>query len=147
MARGFPLAGLLRLSHLREDAAAAELAGANARTSRLGARKNSVRRVLDETPSEVSNSAALAAVAAARSSSRSMLAELDAVVVQTRRERDAAQNEFDAARARTVRLEKLQTRHGERAAAEDLHAEQTVLDELAVTSWHRSRAADETETP
>ncbi len=139
MSRAFPLAGLLRLQHLRRDAAAADLAGANARASAHGARQNATRRELQETSSEVATAAALSAVAAARSSSRSMLTELEAVSQQNRVEQDLAQTMFNEARASSVRLEKLAARHEEAVAAELLHAEQTVLDEIAVTAWHRDR--------
>ncbi|WP_434614063.1 flagellar FliJ family protein [Arthrobacter sp. A5] len=139
MSRAFPLAGLLRLRHLRQDAAAAELAGANARASAHGARQNAARGELQQTTSEVATAAALSAMAAARSSARSMLAELEAVSQQNRVQQDQAQTVFNEARAGSVRLEKLAAKHAELVAAELLHSEQTVLDEIAVTAWHRDR--------
>ncbi|MBG0740294.1 flagellar export protein FliJ [Paeniglutamicibacter antarcticus] len=145
MSRIFPLAGLLRLQHLRQDAAAADLAGANARASANGARQSAARRDLQETSSEVATAAALSAVAAARSSSRSMLSELEAASLETQADQDQAQAVFNEARAASVRLEKLAAKHDERMAAELLHAEQTVLDEIAVTSWHRNRNQDTSE--
>ncbi|MDJ0355985.1 flagellar export protein FliJ [Paenarthrobacter sp. PH39-S1] len=142
MSRAFPLAGLLRLRRLRQDAAAAELAGANARASAHGARQNAARGELQQTTSEVATAAALSAMAAARSSARSMLAELEAVSQQNRVQQDQAQTVFNEARAGSVRLEKLAAKHAELVAAELLHSEQTVLDEIAVTAWHRDRGRD-----
>ncbi len=142
MSRAFPLAGLLCLRHLRQDAAAAKLAGANARASAHGARQNAARGELQQTTSEVATAAALSAMAAARSSARSMLAELEAVSQQNRVQQDQAQTVFNEARAGSVRLEKLAAKHAEIVAAELLHSEQTVLDEIAVTAWHRDRGRD-----
>ena len=50
---------------------------------------------------------------------------------------NTAQAEFQAARARSVGLEKLEAKHSDAVAVEDLRTEQNVLDELAGTAWHR----------
>jgi flagellar FliJ protein len=139
MASRFPLAGLLRLQRLREDAAASELAAANFRTSASRARQGAARDDLANSPTEVSTGAALSAVAAARSSSRSMLADLNAVLTDHQAAALQAQAAFSAARSQSVRLEKLEAKHDERVAAADLRTEQTVLDELAAGAWHRGR--------
>jgi flagellar protein FliJ len=139
MVSRFPLAGLLRLQRLREDTAASELAAANFRTSASRSRQSAARFDLAESPTEVSTGAALSAVAAARASSRSMLADLDAVLSGHEATARQAQEAFSAARSQSVRLEKLEAKHAERVAAADLLAEQTVLDELAAGAWHRSR--------
>ena len=52
---------------------------------------------------------------------------------------NAAQCTYNAARAESVALEKLHDRHAEALLAEDLHAEQNVLDEIAGARWHRNR--------
>jgi flagellar protein FliJ len=96
------------------------------------------RTVLGSSMSEVANMAALHAVAAARSSSRSMLADLDAVAAERRTEVEHAQSAFDTARARAIGLEKLEGKHGAAQAAEDVHTEQTLLDEIASEAWHRN---------
>lgn len=141
MPRRFPLAGLLRLQHLHEDAAAIELASANARTSATRARQRAARLELAEVPTEVANAAALSSVAAARASSRSMLADLAAVSAENLTRTEQAQQAFNAARSQSVRLEKLETKHEERETVAELQAEQTAIDEIASGAWHRGRNA------
>lgn len=136
MGRRFPLAGLVRLRHLQQDQAAAALAAANERLQESGARRERARAALGATAGDATSVEALYAVAAARASTRGMLADLDAL----RRRRETAQRdaqaEFDEARARSLRLEKLARRHIDALAVEDLHAEQIVLDEIAGTARH-----------
>ena len=139
MSRRFPLAGLLRLQQLHEDAAAIQLAAANARSSATRARQKAARLELAEMPSEAVNAAALNSVAAARSSSRSMLAELAAVSADNQVRTEQAQAAFNEARSQSVRLQKLEIKHEARVAAEELHTEQTAIDEIATGSWHRGR--------
>ena len=141
MSRRFPLAGLLRLQQLHEDAAAIQLAAAKTRSSATRARQKAARLELAEVPSEVVNAAALNTVAAARSSSRSMLAELAAVSADNQVRTEQAQAAFNEARSQSVRLQKLETKHEARVAAEDLHTEQTAIDEIAAGAWHRGRGA------
>jgi flagellar protein FliJ len=50
---------------------------------------------------------------------------------------------FDAARSRAIGLEKLEVRHVEALAADDIHKEQTVLDEIASGAWHRNHEGAE----
>lgn len=139
MARTFPLAGLLRLRQLQQDQAAGGLAAANARLRENDSSRNRARNALEDTGSSVSTAAALHAVAAARASSRSMLAELESIGDERRSEAARAQAEFNAARAQSVALEKLEGKHTEAVAGEELRAEQVVLDEIASGSWHRDR--------
>lgn len=139
MSRLFPLAGLLRLRRLQQDQAALDLAEANARVVALQARRGRARSalsVLGDTPHTV---AAVNAMAVARSSSRSMLAELDALGCKHQEGLDTAQSTYNAARAESIALEKLHERHAAALLAADLHAEQTVLDEIAADRWHRGR--------
>ena len=149
MSRLFPLAGLLRLRKLQQDQAALDLSEANARVAALQARRGRARSALGALGTTPQTIAALNAMAAARSSSRSMLAELDAMGRNHQESLDSAQSNYNAARAESVALEKLHDRHAAALLAEDLHAEQTVLDEIAGARWHRSRTygADEGETP
>ncbi|MET0934133.1 MAG: flagellar export protein FliJ [Mycetocola sp.] len=135
MTRTFSLAGLLRLRRIREDQAAGGLAAANARVRENAERTAQVRSSLGEAGTEVSNTAALNAVSTARASTRSMLAELNALAVLRQTAADESAAEFAAARSQSVRIEKLALRHGERVAQQDLHAEQIVLDEIASRSW------------
>ncbi|WAP51668.1 flagellar FliJ family protein [Arthrobacter sp. ATA002] len=137
MNRTFPLAGLLRLRRLQEEAAAGKLAAANARVRETSAEHAGVYQALTESPLAATDSATLHAVSAARASSRAMLADLAALGSRHAAEAAAAQAAFSAARAESVGLEKLEARHAGVVAAEDLRAEQTVLDELAGTAWQR----------
>ena len=141
MSRLFPLAGLLRLRKLQQNQAALDLAEANARVAALQARRGRARSALGALGNTPQTIAALNAMAAARSSSRSMLAELDAMGRNHQETLDSAQSNYNAARAESVALEKLHDRHAAAVLAEDLHAEQTVLDEIAGARWHRSRSA------
>ena len=139
MSRLFPLAGLLRLRRLQQDQAALNLAEANARVAASEARRGRARSALGAMGNSPQTVAALNAMAAARSSSRSMLAELDAMGRNHQDGRDSAQSAYNAARAESVALEKLHERHAAALLAQDLHAEQTVLDEIAAARWHRGR--------
>ncbi|MBG6213590.1 flagellar FliJ protein [Cryobacterium sp. CAN_C3] len=139
MKRGFPLAGLLRLRRLQQDQAALDLAEANARVAAIEARRGRARSALNTSGATPQTVAAMNAMAAARSSSRSMLADLDALGRTNQTSADQAQTVFDAARAESIALEKLEVRHLSAVAAADLHAEQIVLDEIASTRWHRDQ--------
>lgn len=141
MARSFPLAGLLRLRRIHQDQAAGELAAANATLRSREADRGTAVASLDRSLSRVDSAQALAAVAAARASSRSMLRELEALETRSRADQGRAQADFSAARARTVSLEKLEDRHTAAVHAEDLRVEQLVLDEIA-TNARRPRGND-----
>jgi flagellar protein FliJ len=142
MGRLFPLAGLLRLRHLQQDRAATDLAAANKRLKENAERRTRARGALAGTATEVANSTALRAAAVARASTRGMLADLEALATERVRERDLAQSAFDAARTRSIGLEKLEDKHVKNLAAEELHSEQKVLDEIASVTWHRRRNED-----
>jgi flagellar FliJ protein len=137
MSRAFTLAGLLRLRHLQQDQAAGDLAVANARLRATATRIDETRAALEHLPINASGADTLYAIAAARASSRSMLAELAALDTVAQQAVTEAQLAFDARKAASVSLEKLEGRHGALEAAEDLHAEQGVIDEIASTGWHR----------
>ncbi|RKR13611.1 flagellar FliJ family protein [Arthrobacter oryzae] len=137
MNREFSLAGLLRLRQLQQDQAATGLARARSRSSSVRAREASARRELAATDDPITSSASLRAVAAARSSSHSMLADLQNLTRLAEVDESIARAEFIAARTRSVGLEKLQARHDAEVSSADLRAEQSVLDEIASTLWHR----------
>lgn len=137
MRRDFPLAGLLRLRRLQQDSAAGTLAAANADLRRAAEARIEAYGSLAATPLEAADAATLNAIAAARASSRSMLADLLASEQLKDAAVNTAQAEFQAARARSVGLEKLEAKHSDAVAVEDLRTEQNVLDELAGTAWHR----------
>ncbi|GAA1109493.1 flagellar FliJ family protein [Arthrobacter flavus] len=134
--RAFPLAGLLRLRRINQDRAAGELAAAAAALRERAADRGTAMASLDRSLSRVDSAQALSAVAAARASSRSMLRELEALETRSRADLDRAQNDFSAARAQTISLEKLEERHTAAVHAEDLKAEQLVLDEIATNARH-----------
>ncbi len=140
MSRPFPLTGLLRLRRLQEDQAAGRLAAAHQNAAAHSARQRQARMDLDGTSSEVADSSALLAVAAARASARGMLVSLEAMSAVHRTAVDHARDEFAQAKLEAASLEKLEGRHLETAAAEELHAEQIVLDELASAARHRNSA-------
>ena len=131
MARTFRLAGLLRLRQVQEEQAASDLAAANARSRENAARQNRARAALGGVGAEATSSNVLYAIAAARTSSRSMLAELEAVDVHNRADVADAAAAYAAARARSLGLEKLEQRHIETRDADDLAAQQAVVDEIA----------------
>ncbi len=137
MNREFSLAGLLRLRRIQQDQAATGLARARSRSSSMRTREAAARRELAATDEPISGSASLRAIAAARSSSHSMLADLQNLGKIAETEESAARSEFIAARTRSVGLEKLQARHHADVATEDLRVEQSALDEIASTLWHR----------
>lgn len=142
MARGFPLAGLLRLRHLEQDSASGAVAAANAKIQANEERRARVRAELGGYPLAPEDSSAMAAIAAARASTRSMLAELDAVHELDLATLDTATTALTMARAKAVGLEKLEEKHAAAQRAEDLRVEQSALDELAAAAWHRSRGDD-----
>lgn len=137
MTRAFPLAGLLRLRKLQEESAAAKLAAANASLRETTKIQAQAYQSLAESSTAATDSVTLYALAAARASSRAMLSDLAALGTRRSADADTAQAAFHSARADSVGLEKLEARHKVEAAAEDLRAEQTVLDELAGTAWQR----------
>ncbi len=140
MARSFQLAGLLRLRQIEQEHAASDLAAANARVHDAAARQARARAALREVPTEVTDAVSMFAVAAARASSRSMLADLTVLAAQRDSEASSAQAAYTAAKTRAVGLEKLEARHVADEVAEDLHREQTAIDEIATTSWRRATA-------
>jgi flagellar protein FliJ len=138
MARMFPLAGLLRLRQIQEEQAASDLAVANARAREISSRQSRTRETLGASSAEPTSATVLYAVAAARASSRSMLAELDAIDCEHRPVLDQASESFAEARARSIGLEKLAGRHHRKQTEEDLRLEQAAIDEMAATGWHRN---------
>jgi len=137
MSRQFSLAGLLRLRQIQQDQAASGLASARSRSNSVRAREASARRQLTATDEEIVSSASLRAVAAARSASHSMLADLQNLARIAETDEATAREEFIAARTRSVGLEKLQARHHAEVTTAELRAEQSTLDEISSTMWHR----------
>lgn len=138
MNRQFPLAGLLRLRKMQEDQAAAGVSRAASRARTASERRAAARTELGDSSAAAGSSAALLAIAAARASSQSMLADLDALETVADEQLAQARTDYTQARRTAVGLEKLEGRHHAERAAAELAAEQGVLDEIASTSWHRA---------
>jgi flagellar FliJ protein len=143
MARAFPLAGLLRLRQIEKDHAASDLAAANAFRRNADDRQARAIAALHNVSTETTDAASLFALAAARASSRSMLADLAALTERADREAAEAQTAFGEAKSRAVGLEKLETRHNAEITAIDLSTEQAAIDEAATGAWVREREGNE----
>ncbi|EMY34101.1 flagellar export protein FliJ [Arthrobacter crystallopoietes BAB-32] len=137
MSRTFPLAGLLRLRHLQQDSAAGLLASANNRLASTETKRDRAAAELEASTAEATDAATLAAIAASRAASRSLLHDLDALRQQQRRDAERAQAAFNAARAQSIALEKLEARHAASEAFTFLKAEQGALDEMASVARQR----------
>ena len=131
MQRGFPLAGLLRVRRLQEEQAAAELAHARSRADREREREQRMRAALGGADDEVTSVEALAALAASRAASRSLLSDLGLLVREREAQAEKARQEHAVTRVKAAGLERLEERHGAAVAAEDLRVEQHALDEIA----------------
>ena len=132
MSDKFRLAGLLRFRRLQEDQAAAELGRANGETARARAQARNAALALgshsiDGTVAVTAWHAALAGRAALRTD-MDVATALVASAARVAAEREA---EWKAARARSLPLEKLEERHAERVAEQELAADQIVIDEAA----------------
>lgn len=139
MARAFALAGLLRLRQIEKEHAASDLAAANALRRDTGERQARAIAALHAVPVEATDAGTLFAMAAARASSRSMLADLAALAAEREAEAAAAQEAFTEAKKRAVGLEKLENRHRAEVVAGELSAEQSAIDEMATGAWQRAR--------
>ncbi|HEY8320040.1 MAG TPA: flagellar export protein FliJ [Amnibacterium sp.] len=127
----FSLAGLLRLRRLREDQAAAEVGHARSRASEIASQRHQLIDSLSDHGHEARDVRGIAAISAARASTSTMLADLEALhIAQAQIVADAEARHRDARRG-TLSVEKLEERHDEATRVEDLRAEQAVLDELA----------------
>ncbi|WP_423183672.1 flagellar FliJ family protein [Arthrobacter sp. NyZ413] len=142
MNRQFSLAGLMRLRQTQQVAAASGLAQANSRSASVRERRAAAREELAESSGDAASAASLLAIAAARASAQSMLAELDALAASAEAEASEARTEYTEARRRAVGLEKLEARHGAAFEAHILRAEQSALDEIASSAWHRGSTQD-----
>ncbi|WP_210507498.1 flagellar FliJ family protein [Naasia sp. SYSU D00057] len=127
----FSLAGLLRLRRRQEDQAAGALLRARSRASELAAQRTGVREAMLGQDEEVGSIEALHAIAAARASTSSMLADLRTLQVDQDAEVERARAAHEKARAARKAIEKLESRHASAEAAAELRAEQAVLDDLA----------------
>ena len=139
MARGFALAGLLRLRQIEKEHAASDLAAANAFRRDVADRQARAIAALHAVPSEATDAGTLFALAAARASTRSMLSDLTVLAARAEGEAEQAQAAFTEAKKRAVGLEKLEARHDAEVIAGELGAEQAAIDEVATGAWQRGR--------
>ncbi len=140
MAQPFSLAGLLRLRRLQQDRAGADLSTARARAADVAARRRFAENSLASLLSPNGSSENLRWAAASRAASASTLADLDVLEAEWASRMEEARAKHAAARADTIGLEKLEDRHDEATATEELRAEQTVLDEVSSRTWHVTKA-------
>jgi flagellar FliJ protein len=141
MSRGFSLAGLLRLRKLEEDERAIALNSARDRESIGVARTRRIRNSLADSPVDPLSYVSLVSVAATRATTATMLAELGEADRAAAAEVEEARVAHADAHRRTKGLEKLETRFEEARTAEELRAEQLVLDDLSARAWHISNPA------
>lgn len=132
MTRPFSLAGLLRVRSIQERAAAQELSRAVIEANQTRTQDRRVRAALAATDSEAVDVRTLAALAAARVASRSMLADLEALSQAQQQAVESAQSSHSEARREVRGLDRLAAAHLARQRAEALRAEQHDLDEIAL---------------
>lgn len=132
MTRSFSLAGLLRVRSIQERAAAQELSRAVIEANQTNTRERHLRAALAATESDAVDVRSLAALAAARVASRSMLADLESLAQVQQRAVDEAQSTHSDVRREVRGLDRLAAAHGARLQAEALRAEQHDLDEIAL---------------
>jgi flagellar FliJ protein len=141
MAKPFALLGLLRVRTVQQDQAAVVAATAVRHAHSVRVRRQSVVDELGRSGDTPASPEVMMAIAAARSSSRGMLAELEALMAMADADAATAAADLSDARSRTIPLEKTELRHRSEAFAEDLRVEQNALDEIASNSWHRAQTA------
>lgn len=133
----FGLAGLLRIRRLKEERAAYEMVRARSRASELANERHQLIDQLDDHSHDARSVRGIHAIAAARASASTMLADLEALSL-TQRHLVAEAEQAHRQALREVRtVEKLEERHDAEQRAESLRAEQTVLDELASRTRQR----------
>ncbi len=142
MSRRFPLEGVLRARRLAEEGAAASLERANrghreAEQAIVTAKDRLAGLGFDAAAHGSGGSTRVAARAwdatvASRQASALAISELTGALHEAAVAADAAAQEWGEARMRVSMIEKLGERHAATVIAEDLAAEQLVLDEAAL---------------
>lgn len=133
----FGLAGLLRIRRLKEERAAHELVRARSRAAELAHERHELIDQLSDHGHDARDVRGIAAISAARASTSTMLADLEALAMSQRRAVDGAETLHRAARREVRTVEKLEERHVDAARADEQRAEQTALDELAARARRR----------
>lgn len=140
--RDFSLSGLLRLRRLQQDQAGANVLRARSRASELAAQRTHVREAMLGRDNDAADISTMHAIAAARASTSSMLADLAALEIAAQGAVDEATREHALARRAVLSIEKLETKHIDAARSEELRAEQNTLDELSMRPRFRFGADD-----
>ncbi|MCL2091190.1 MAG: flagellar FliJ family protein [Micrococcales bacterium] len=140
MARGFALAGLLRVRGIVEDKAAGALAAAHRDENAARQRAAETARMLGEAGAVAPpDTAAFRASVAARMALSGLLTEAKADVVVAADRTVQRTGEWSEARQATRCVERLAERHDEEVRAEAAHAEQIVLDEVGVQQHRQNQ--------
>ncbi|AEE44815.1 flagellar FliJ family protein [Cellulomonas fimi] len=131
MTRQFPLAGLLRVRALAEERAAGELAAARRAERAAAERARETReRLAGASMPDVADDLAFRASVASRATLAALLHEHDADVQVAQSRTEDRTGAWTAARREARAVERLEERHDATVRAEELHAEQVVLDEV-----------------
>jgi flagellar FliJ protein len=133
----FDLSGLLRLRRLKEDQAKGEVSRSRSRASDLAAERHQLLDTLSDRGHDAPGVRGILAIAAARASTSSLLADLEAMEIAQARHVAEAEAVYYAAHRDTKTIEKLEERHDEAERAKELRDEQSVLDELAARTRKR----------
>ena len=135
----FSLAGLLRIRRLKEERAAYEMVRARSRASELANERHQLLDQLSDHSHEAKSVRGIAALSAARASTSTMLADLEALTLTQQRLVAEAEEQHRAARREVRTVEKLEERHDAEEREAELRAEQKLLDELAARTRARLR--------
>jgi flagellar FliJ protein len=127
----FSLASLLRVRRLREERASWEMSRARSRASELAQDRHQLLDQLTDHGHDGTGVRGIAAISAARASTSTMLADLEALAITQQRILEDAEERHAAARRDVRTVEKLEEKHTEQTRRESIRAEQAVLDELA----------------
>lgn len=137
----FPLAGLLRVRGAQERVAAERLSRAAADRTRAEAAAHEAQASLNDLRPQIDDAGTLMAMAAARAAGRSTLSDLQALAELRRgEEADAASAHVDA-RRELKGLERLEAGHRVATARAELAAEQSAIDEMAVSRTARGEGS------
>jgi len=132
MNREFPLASLLRLRARAEEQAAAELAAARRAQELAAARRADTMASLAHAGAPaLSDDLAWLAATSSRATLAALLGEQAAALDEAGRAVDARAEQWTGARRDVRALERLEERHTEAWNAQEQHAEQVALDEVA----------------
>lgn len=130
MSRSFSLAGLLRVREIQERAAAQRLSRAVIDAQHTEARDRSLRAHLSTAGSDAVDVRTLAALAAARVASRTLLTDLSLLSETQMQTVEHASAEHAQARRAMRGLDKLAQAHAALVRTDELRAEQSALDEI-----------------